>query len=238
MDPLLLLPLAALSIGVAVLAWRRYASEPARTARWLRALPRSDVRTAAVGPVKIAGNVRLTDKWLVAPLSGRRCVLYDVVVTESQGQQGSRTIVQERVATDFSIEDATGTALVRTERTAPGPPGSQLELAIVQDARYKSGLFAEATPEHRRYLERWGEKTKGILFNRTLTFREGVFEPGEQVVVCGLGRREPDPDASAAGDGYRERPTRLVVEPLDGKLYVSDEPGLVEGPVPEPALRR
>ena len=159
MDPVLLLPLTALSIALGVLAWRRYASEPSRTARRLRALPRSDVRTAKDGPLKIAGNVRLTGKWLLAPLSGRRCVLYDVVVTENEGRRGARTLVQERVATDFSIEDATGTASVRTGRTKPGAPGSQLDLAIVQDANYHSGVFNEATPELRRYLQRWGEES-------------------------------------------------------------------------------
>jgi hypothetical protein len=47
------------------------------------------------------------------------------------------------------------------------------------------------------------------------------------VVVYRLARREADPDPAAGGASYRERPMRLVILPLDGKLHLGDEPGLV-----------
>ncbi len=206
----------ALLVGAAVLSYTR---KTARVRRVLRSQPRVDIAAAREGPVKIAGKLRLWGKPMLAPLSRRPCALYDAQVHE-RSNRTDVLVIHDRLAVDFFVEDATGKALVRAA------PGKQLELVIVQDARYRSGLLREPHPDLERFLTAHGQASKGVLFPRNLSYREGVFEPGEDIVVYGRGRLEPDPDAAAPGDAYRERPMRLVVEPLDGKLHVSDEPGL------------
>jgi hypothetical protein len=196
-----------------------------QTRRLLRNVEHSDIGKATEGPVKIRGTLSLADASLRAPLSGRTCAVYDAVVVEEG--EGADVIIHERRACDFLLVDGTGTALVRAGAVEHGSPGSQLELAIVQDRKYSSGTFNDASPELEQFLASRGQKSKGLLLNRPLTYREGVFEPGERVVVYGRGRREPDPDAAADGFTYRERPTRLVIEPLAGKIYLSDDPSVV-----------
>ena len=103
-------------------------------------------------------------------------------------------------------------------------------------AKAKSRLMTQTTmaavgPTPPAGIGRWGEKSRWWVFNRSLVYRESVFEPGASVVVGGMGRREPDPDAAAAGEGYRDRPTRLVIEPLAGTLYLSNEPRTVEAAI-------
>ena len=60
--------------------------------------------------------------------------------------------------------------------------------------------------------------------------RESALVAGERVAVHGLGHREPDPDVGASGGSYRERPTRLVVEPLYNLLRLSNARDVVGAP--------
>ncbi|HEX8796535.1 MAG TPA: hypothetical protein VF765_36545 [Polyangiaceae bacterium] len=193
-------------------------SERARTRRLLRSLKRSPIGSISEGPVKIAGKLRLAGRSLRAPLSGRTCAVYDVEVIERR--QVDQVILQDRLACDFLVDDGTGTALVRVGDGR----GGQLELAIVHDAKYASGLLKDATAELERYLSTFGEKSTATFANRYLRYREGAFEPGEHIVVCGLARREPDPEGAAERASYRDAPTRLVIEALAGKIHLSDEP--------------
>jgi hypothetical protein len=224
MWPALILLSAILGFAI----WRMSNTEPARTRRLLRKLERTEIGTAKEGPVKIAGRLRLTGKSLRAPLSGRTCALYDAVVVEHGKVE--RVIIQDRAACDFLLDDGTGTAVVRAAPASGEAQGSGLELAIVQDRNYSSGVLDDATPELERFLSIYGEKSKGVLLNRRLSYREGVLSAGERVVVCGMARHEPNPDAAAEGATYRDRPTRLVIEPLAGKMHLSDEPDVVDVP--------
>lgn len=223
----LVIPLLAFSLVAGLAARQAFFSERARARRLLGRAQRIPIASAPEGPVKIAGRLRLTGQSLRAPLSGRTCALYDVQVVEKG--RVDKVIIEDRLACDFLVEDGTGTALVRGGASGTGKPGGHLELAIVQDAKYTSGILDDATSELERYLSTFGEKSTGVFTNRNLAYREGAFEPGERVVVFGRARREPDPDASVEGVGYRDRPTRLVIEPLAGKIWLSDDPDVTSG---------
>lgn len=223
----LVIPLFAFTLVASLALRQAFFSERARARRLLGRAERTPIASAPEAPVKIAGRLRLTGTSLRAPLSGRTCALYDVQVVEKG--RVDKVIIEDRLACDFLVDDGTGTALVRAGGGGTGRPGGHLELAIVRDARYTSGILDAATPELERYLSTFGEKSFGVFTNRNLTYREGVFEPGERVVVYGRARREPDPDAAAQGAGYRDRPTRLVIEPLAGKIWLSDEPDVTSG---------
>jgi hypothetical protein len=220
MDPIVLVVAGAIAALVAPFLLRAYRTERSRALGRHRAVPRTDIGTTAEGPAKVAGTLELAGPPIHAPLSGRACAVYDVRVTEMQNER-HRVIAEERFARDFLVNDGTGRAHVR--------PGATIELAIVEDGRFSSGLFDDAEPAFERFLAKHGERSKGILLNRTLRYHEGVFEPGERVVVYGRARREADPTGSA-GASYRETATRLVIEPLDGTMVLSDEPEAADVP--------
>jgi len=205
---------------VALVSW--YASEGQRTIRRLRAHVHTPIGDAVDGgSVKLDGTVRLLEERFRAPISGRECALYHVVIRElRQSGKSSRwvTLVDDRRGGDFLLEDETGRALVRASEP-------RLDLAIVMDAHKRSGALHGATPELEEVLRRYGQSSSGVFGRaKDLRYEEGVLEEGERAVVLGVSRWELDPDPSATA-GYRGKARRLVVAaPPGDPLLVSDAP--------------
>jgi hypothetical protein len=195
-----------------------YNSIDAKTKRQLRKLVRTpikDVRDASVA--RVVGRLKFLDVPLTAPLSGRKCAYYSVVVEEYRG--GGRSgrwveIIREEKAQDFLLSDGTGHALVHMTGAT---------VAITRDASFTSGTFHDATEVLEAFLNKHGMKSKGWVLNKGLRYTEGVLEIGEDIAVGGFSKREPDPDPSAVGDVYRESPMRLVFSAsVESALLVSD----------------
>lgn len=207
--------LAIFAAGAVFIVTSKYYSTASMIRRRLKRAP---LRTTAEFPENTVGTVQgtlryLEDAPLVAPLSGRPCAYYEVVVEESRGKSELREIIRESEGRDFLLEDAHGRARVHMHG---------YEVLVVEDVHLRSGLFQNATPELERFLARHRETSTGWLFNKTLRYREGILEAGETVAVCGTGTREVDPDPRAARGGYRESASRLVLSASDMPLYVSD----------------
>ncbi|MBI2895377.1 MAG: hypothetical protein HYY06_17615 [Deltaproteobacteria bacterium] len=190
-----------------------------RSLRKLRPTPIGQVRE---GLVKIAGSVRPLDV-LTAPLSGRACAYYEVLVEQrvSSGKSSHwRTIIREVEERDFLVEDGTGRA--RVEMVA-------VEAAVTRDGHWSSGTFNDASSELEAFLQRHGQSSEGWIFNKTLRFREGVLEAGERVAILGWAEREIDPEPGGAGHGFRDAASRVVLR-ANGiqALRVSDDPTTLE----------
>jgi hypothetical protein len=159
---------------------------------------------------KVIGTVRThSGEVLTAPLSGRTCVFYEVVVEESVPDPGSssstsswRQRIREVQQVDFDVEDGTGTVHVRTD---------EMKHVATTDSHHSSGFLNDATPQLEAFLQRHGTASEGFVFNRTMRYMESVFEVGERVAVLG----------EVVEDGS---PERLCLQaPAGGHLIVSDE---------------
>ncbi|MEZ4336868.1 MAG: hypothetical protein R3B82_09595 [Sandaracinaceae bacterium] len=211
---------ALLLVGVFVfVGW--YFSADQRTKRKMRAIPVRAIGEVMEGEVaRVVGKVRV-DAPLIAPLSGRPCAYWRIVVEEKR-RRGKhsywQTLVDEEEGTDFLLLDDTGKAKVQV---------SYASAVLHGDAEGGSGFLNEPTPELDSFLSARGHSTQGWIFNKTIRFREGVAEPNELVAVVGMGKWERDPEEAAmAGEGYREAvmPKRLVLSaPSEGPLLLSDE---------------
>lgn len=178
------------------------------TRRALQRVPRKrigDLRDGeearVIGVVGVEAPIR-------APISGRRCAYYRVVVEEqyeSSGRRSWRDVLDEQDGVDFLVKDETGEALVKTTR---------VEAVLEKDRSKSSGFLRDATPELEAFLKKHGRSSEGLVFNRTLRYREGVVEAGERVAVAGLVRRKT-PEA---------RP--VLAAPPNGSLLISDETDL------------
>lgn len=222
LDPVILVGVLAAGAGIAFLTW--WLSPYQRTLRALRAAPRVRIADAPDGQlVRIVGQLRAPEAALSAPLSGRACTHYEIVVEEhvKRGKSSSwRTLFRESETRDFSLDDGGGTAIVETDH---------LEVALVQDHHQRSGTFEDASPALEALLARHGHSSTGLLgFNRTIRYREGVLEPGEEVSVLGWARWEDDPEAGLdpSRGGYRgsARKKRLVIHAAEGPVRASDDP--------------
>lgn len=221
MKPVFLLSGLAL-VGVILLV-RWWFSTDQKARRAMRALPVRRFDDVLPGEkVRIVGEVEAL-RAIAAPLSGRACVYWRVHVEEYRrsGKNGRwHTIVDEHEGVDFLVRDGDQKALVKTSFVHP---------VLERDGSWSSGVLNEASPALKAFLAERGHSTEGWIFNKNMRYREGVAEPGEEVAVVGIARRERDPDEQARPDGYREvaMPERLVMDaPEDGPLLLSDEPSM------------
>ena len=211
-----------LAIGLAV--WWFSADQKARRAMKSVPLMRVD-QLQPGGKVRVAGRAELIQP-AYAPLTGRPCAYWRVVVRERRGGSRNRhwkTIIDEHGGADFFVHclQSGARALVRPLHVHP---------LLVQDGRFSSGFLNDAMPHLDAFLAQRGYSSEGLLFNKTMEYREGIVEQGELVAVMGLGHHEHDASQQAQpGPGYRGmiEPKRVVITPPhDGPMILSDEPKL------------
>lgn len=185
----------------------------------------SSARRRAIADVSDGERVRIvgravTAQTVRAPLSGRACAYWRVLVEEDSGESGWGTVIDHAEGVDFHVEDGTGRARVDT---------SKVKAILIRDHTRESGFGKDATPELEAFLASHGRTSAGWLFNKTLRYREGIVEAGETVAVAGFARWEPDPERAPSATGYREvAPARRVVIEGGGQghVLISDEPEL------------
>lgn len=169
---------------------------------------------------KVVGEVVFAGETLAAPLSGRRCVYYHVIVEEyrSSGKSGHwHEIINEEQKGDIVLSDGTHYALVEF---------TVAKSYIVPDANYRSGFLNDATPELEAFLSQRGYSSTGLLgMNRSLRYKEGVLEHKETFAVAGKGQWSETKKHNLNIPAQRI----LVITPgEDGKLYLSDDPDTTE----------
>lgn len=129
---------------------------------------------------RIQGTIVYAGKSLTAPLSGRRCSYYYILVEEkrSSGKSSSwHNLIEEEVAGDVVIRDGNSYAIIDT---------NMVKSYLVQDAQYSSGFLNDASPVLEAYLKKHGQKSTDWLgFNDTLRYKEGILEEGELLTVVG-----------------------------------------------------
>lgn len=167
------------------------------------------------GRARIGGRVSYAGPPITAPLSGRPCAFYELLIEEAGRRDNIwRTVLRETEGTDFVVQDRSGKALVRAQ-------GSRI--AVVKDHHRFSGVFNRPSPEMQALFDRHGIDTNYLAFDRKLRFREGVLEAGEEAGVVGWGQCEPDDDARPTTNAYRNFATQLVMVSTPGQpVTVSD----------------
>jgi hypothetical protein len=207
---LLQVGLVLTAVFLAVRSWWRAGYEH-RVVRAMRAKLPCDVGSIRDGElVKVVGVIEPPDQPLIAPLSGRACVYYEVIA-ETNYSHDNKTLAWESSGRDFVLRDSSGQIQVHLE-------GARVVVAPDNQWQYAE----EPEPAQRALLERAGVSIKHPLVGWTPTrFSEGVFEPGEEVAVCGVARRE----AGFEGDGpYRGggMPTLSLCATRRSPLLISD----------------
>ncbi|MEZ4384100.1 MAG: GIDE domain-containing protein [Nannocystaceae bacterium] len=185
------------------------------------------------GVKRIVGELSLLDEALTAPLSGRRCAAYEIVI-EAPGQYSTHRVAHEIRSVPFVVRDETGQAVVRPEHAG---------VLITSDVRSTSSWSDDPTPEEEALLRRLASSYIGQTINSRLVYREGVLEPGEQVAVLGHGIRSCDDEVSETvthDGGYRipAGPTVLtIVGSPANPAFISDDPSALTTPkrLPKPA---
>ena len=207
--------------GVLILGWAIASDPTLRTIKEVEKRRIADVREGEYA--RLVGTVEI-DAPIVAPLSGRECAFWTVVIEEKGFSDLWSTVLSEQGGVDFYVRDESGRALVRLH-------ADHTDASLTQDARFTSGLLKEAGPQLEAFLRKHGHTSKGWLLNKPMRYREGVVTSGERVAVVGCARWEPDPDPKPTSGSYRDgRPMRLVMscEGSKSHLLLSDVPATTE----------
>lgn len=223
---------ASLSLAALLLAGLRgahwYFEPDGHTKRAIREAKAVSIEDApSDAEVRITGTVAYVDEGgpLVAPISGRPCAAWQVLIEELVFEEGRkeprwRRIMGEVKSRDFYVEDDTACAKV---------DGSQLDLLLTFDVHgeHRPGI-SEPHPRLAQLLYEEGLiHTTGMLVgcDKHVRYKEGILEAGERVSV--VGRSTLERDLSRPGDGYRDVAMRKHIKTLhDGRLLVTDDPTL------------
>ncbi len=133
---------------------------------------------------KIEGKALSIEEPLVAPLSGRECVFYQILI-EKRVQRGKhshwKTLVDEEKIQDFFIIQK-GERCIVLPKTNPRNFIAHLDT----DRTIRSGTFNDPTPEFMNVLNMFNIKSEGFFgFNKQLRYKEAIIEVGERITVAG-----------------------------------------------------
>jgi hypothetical protein len=165
---------------------------------------------------RIVGKVEVIDTPLKAPLSGRKCTHYHVLV-EQQVSTGNTTtwkkIIEDEFSSKYVIKDGSHYAYINDRR---------MQSYIVEDMKYTSGFWKDATERLESYLNSYGKESEGYFgLNKTLRYKEGVLEPGEKIAVLGKGEWK---DAVCLNLPERYGKVLEITSNSDEAIYLSDDP--------------
>ncbi len=169
---------------------------------------------------KVVGKVEYAGEPLTAPLSGRKCAYYYVLIEQliSTGKSSHwKKIIEEEKAGTFVIKDGVRFAHINCDH---------VKSYIVQDRIYKSGFMNDATEVLERFLSKHGYKSENLLgMNKKLRYKEGVLEKGELIAVIGKGTWRYSSQVGLPD--YYER-VLDVGSTENEPVYLSDDPETVK----------
>ena len=161
---------------------------------------------------KIIGRAKHVNQPLEAPLSGRKCVYYQVIV-EVKGYKSWRRIINNEKHQDFFIESNSEMAIVKISSLQK----SMKRFFLVKDYKEKSGFRNDATEK----LQHYSKSTAFLGINKTMRYSEGVIELNEPITVKGVAQwkilNEPI-------EGYSYSKILTLTGTKKEKLLVTDEP--------------
>lgn len=206
-------------VGVATLIFVGfYFSTKQRILRQLKEVRRKQIHSVRENEyVKIVGKAKHAGEPLIAPLSKRKCVYYDVKVQEKSGKHW-KTIIDDVAFQDFFISTGTESAIIdlRIQRD------NTKRIHLVTDHSLNSGFFKEPDAEIKRYLELNGNKPTGFFgMNKSLRYTESVIELDEEIAVMGIGKWKT---IDTPVDGYSDSRVLTLTGTSKQRLLLTDEP--------------
>lgn len=200
-------------------------NKEARVRRKLKKAAGKKISDFASGEIaKVVGKIEYVGKPLVAPLSGRPCAYYYVLVEQEESSGDSRhwnTLIEEEVAGTFFIRDGKYCAHINSKN---------IKSYLVEDREYSSGFMEDATWSHKKYLQDHGQESTDFWgFNKSLRYKEGILEEGELIAVVGRGEWKKA-EQEQLPDSYGRV---LSISSTDKEsVYLSDDPETVKTQYP------
>lgn len=175
----------------------------------LTGAPRVSLSELRPGFYRGAGRIKSSSESFETPLSEKPCVYYELLVEEKVGTGRDaywRTVVHDEKTCRVEIEDGTGQAHIEL---------GGAELRFVLDRHVTTGLLSSAPAVVEARLQaKYGESTKGRVFNKKMRLSETYLELGDELQVIGqVAWDGGGPSFQAAGPAFivTDRDLRYVL---------------------------
>ena len=167
--------------------------------------------------VKIIGKAKHVGDSLIAPLSGRPCVYYHVIV-EAKTNKNWKNIIDDEKLQDFFIESNSELALIKTNDLE----NKMRRFYMVKDFKKSSGFNNDTTEKLESYLRLHNKKSIGFLgFNKTMRYTESIIALNEPIGLKGLAKWK---SINTPIDGYSYSKILTLTGTKKQKLLLTDEP--------------
>lgn len=211
----------ALGIVIPLSIFYNYNSKHSRIKRQLKQVPGKPIRHVQNGEtVQICGTVEIIGDPLEAPLTGRNCAYYHILI-EREIPHARRS----RYVETFIEEEGVGNYLIRNGNHFAFVDQKGLLTKVIKDHSFSSGYPDDWNERLQQFLLKHENKTNDWhSFNCTLDYFEGILEQGEKVIVSGVCEWK-----SAASLGLPSEYGRILhVQAEPGSFSViSDDPKLM-----------
>lgn len=172
-----------------------------RERKKLQRVERRSLDELIEGPVRVIGRARPLGPALEAPLTGRVCVCYAVVIYDWHRDWSVRIAHTVQARAPFLLEAAGRSAVVEPSRA---------QMSAMFDHTTKLEPRDRAT---RAKLETFGVADRDWSKTQVIELDEAIIELDEEIAVIGEAIREVDLDAAPSSYRDGERPTRWRLEP-------------------------
>lgn len=214
----LLIPIAIVVVVITVIVIAHYFSKKNRILRELKKTRRKAINSIRENEyVKIIGKAKYVKEPLVAPLSGRKCIYYQVIV-EQKADKSWRTIIDDVKFQDFFVQTNTEMAIVKVSDLA----NSSKQVHLVKDFKESSGFLKDPTIKFDNYLEKHGKKSLSFLgLNKSMRYKEGIIALDEDIAVKGIANWKA---LNQTIEGYSYSRILTLSGNEKEKLLITDEP--------------
>lgn len=207
----LLCVLAVVILGWMIIMYRQNSGQDLRSAfKKSRAKDYHNVKTGEY--VRLHGRVLAIKEPLIAPLSGRSCMGYEVYVN-GVNFKGVKKVVQDQVISPFNI--TSGSDLARIVPTSKGTVKFELQADFTstkKDHEFPKSALKAFLKDHQVEL-----KSETLDHQQFFSYREAIIALEERIVVKGIALWKTDPKTQKR---YLE-----ITGTYDNPILISDMPG-------------
>lgn len=171
-----------IAIGLVVALFVYYFSAKQVIIRTLKKSPSKPIaRIQDKEYAKIIGQAKHVKDPLIAPISGRHCIFYQVIVEKKGSKNSWHTVIDETRTQDFFIETRGEMAIVKVDQ-----PKSFRKVYLDKDHERSTGYFNGSDPKLEQFLKSRGSKGTNFLgIKKTMRYKEGVIHLNEKIAVMG-----------------------------------------------------
>jgi hypothetical protein len=231
-DSSLVIFLSVAALGLARVLYAEFASrDDDRLTHTLARRPRARIQAIEGDVVRVTGHVRSRGELLQAPVTGRPCVAFHLLIEEWRYRNRCASwevLLEIQQARPFAVTDESGEATVDTA----GPTEVFLVLDRCGPSRRRDQADRAQLAVLKKLLKSGGVAiTNWFGDSKIIRYQEGVLEEGEKVSVGGRAIREVSPDGERSSP--RQPPERLVLRgTAEEPLLISDSPAAHGAPEP------